>query len=148
MNHTNTLRYGLPAFLSAVGGGLLTLLGGWDVMLRTLIVCMAADFVTGIAVAATGRSDKSRTGHISSVSALLGLMKKGFELLVILVAAQLEAATGIDYIRNAAVCFFIGTEGISILENGGLLGVPLPAGMRRWFEVLRDKGDDPPEDRG
>ena len=147
MNHANTLRYSLAAFLSAVGGGLLSLLGGWDVMLRTLVVCMAADFVTGVAVAALGRSDKSRTGRISSNSALLGLMKKGFELLVILVAAQLEAATGIDYIRNAAVCFFIGTEGISILENGGLLGVPLPAGMRRWFEVLRDKGDDPPEDR-
>ena len=109
---------------------------------KGLVICMAVDFVTGVAVAALGRSDKSETGRISSNSALTGLMKKGFELLVILIAAQLESVTGFDYIRNVVVCFFIGTEGISILENGGLLGVPLPAGMKRWFEALRDRGDE------
>ena len=142
MHHAISIRNGILAALAAIGAGLLSLLGGWDGMLRTLVICMAVDFVTGVAVAALGRSDKSETGRISSNSALTGLMKKGFELLVILIAAQLESVTGFDYIRNVVVCFFIGTEGISILENGGLLGVPLPAGMKRWFEVLRDRADE------
>ena len=142
MHHAISIRNGILAAVAAIGAGLLSLLGGWDGMLRTLVICMAVDFVTGVAVAALGRSDKSETGRISSNSALTGLMKKGFELLVILIAAQLESVTGFDYIRNVVLCFFIGTEGISILENGGLLGVPLPAGMKRWFEALRDRGDE------
>ena len=142
MNHAISIRNGILAAVTAIGAGLLSLLGGWDGMLRTLVICMAVDFVTGVAVAALGRSDKSETGRISSNSALTGLMKKGFELLVILIAAQLESVTGFDYIRNVVLCFFIGTEGISILENGGLLGVPLPAGMKRWFEALRDRADE------
>ena len=141
MNHATITKTGAAAVLSVVGGALASALGGWDVMLRALVVCMAVDFVTGVAAAPLGRSDKSRSGRISSRAALTGLVKKGFELLVILVAAQLEAATGVGYIRNAAICFFVGTEGISILENGGQLGVPLPNAMRRWFEALRERGD-------
>ena len=141
MHHANAIKNGVLTVVSVVGGGVLTLLGGWDRMLQALVVCMAVDFATGVAAAALGRSDKSRSGRISSRAALTGLVKKGFELLVILVAAQLEAATGVGYIRNAAICFFVGTEGISILENGGQLGVPLPNAMRRWFEALRERGD-------
>lgn len=74
-------------------------------------------------------------------AAINGLMKKGFELLVILVAAQLQAVAGGAGIRDTAVLFFLGSEGISIIENGGLLGVPLPSGLKRWFEVLRDEND-------
>ena len=98
MHHAISIRNGILAAAAAIGAGLLSLLGGWDGMLRTLVICMAVDFVTGVAVAALGRSDKSETGRISSNSALTGLMKKGFELLVILIAAQLESVTGFDYI--------------------------------------------------
>lgn len=126
---------------AAIGGVASALMGGWDALLRALIICMAADYITGLAVAALGRSPKSETGRITSHAAINGLMKKGFELLVILVAAQLQAVAGGAGIRDTAVLFFLGSEGISIIENGGLLGVPLPSGLKRWFEVLRDEND-------
>ena len=146
MNHYTISKSGAAAVLSVLGGALAAALGGWDVMLRALVACMAADFVTGVAAAALGRSDKSRSGRISSAAALEGLMKKGFELLVILVASALEQVTGTDFIRSAVICFFIGTEGISVLENGGLLGIPLPPALRRWFEALRRQGENGEED--
>jgi len=118
-----------------------SLWGGWDGILKALLVCMAVDYITGIAVAAIGKSSKSLTGRISSNAAVTGLLKKGFELLVVLVAAQLEGVAGSGFIRDTVVLFFIGSEGISIVENGGLLGVPLPASVKKWFEVLRDNND-------
>ena len=114
-------------------------------MLKALIVCMIVDYITGIAVAAIGKSNKSLTGHINSNAAVMGLLKKGFELLVVLVAAQLGGVAGGEFVRDTVVLFFIGSEGISIVENGGLLGVPLPASVKRWFELLHEKnggGDD------
>lgn len=135
----------IVAACAAVGGVLSSLWGGWDALLRALIVCMIVDYITGIAVAAIGKSNKSLTGHINSNAAVMGLLKKGFELLVVLVAAQLGGVSGGEFVRDTVVLFFIGSEGISIIENGGLLGVPLPASVKRWFELLHEKnggGDD------
>ena len=126
---------------ASIGGVMSSLWGGWDGILKALLVCMAVDYITGIAVAAIGKSSKSLTGRISSNAAVTGLLKKGFELLVVLVAAQLEGVAGSGFIRDTVVLFFIGSEGISIVENGGLLGVPLPASVKKWFEVLRDNND-------
>ena len=53
----------------------------------------------------------------------------------------LDNATGANYIRMAVILFFIGNEGISLLENLGLMGVPFPAFLRRALEALRDQGD-------
>lgn len=138
MNHTNILKNTALIGAATVGGVLSSLWGGWDALLKALLICMAVDYITGIAVAAIGKSNKTLTGRISSNAAVTGLLKKGFELLVVLVAAQLEIVTGGDFIRDTVVLFFIGSEGISIVENGGLLGVPLPASVKKWFEVLRD----------
>lgn len=138
MNHTSLLKNTALIGAATVGGVLSSLWGGWDALLKALLICMAVDYITGIAVAAIGKSNKTLTGRISSNAAVTGLLKKGFELLVVLVAAQLEGVAGSGFIRDTVVLFFIGSEGISIVENGGLLGVPLPASVKKWFEVLRD----------
>lgn len=110
-------------------------------MLKALIICMAVDYVTGILVAALGKSNKSESGRITSSAAISGIIKKGVVLLVILVVAQLGIGTGTEFIRDSVILFFIGSEGISIVENAGLLGVPMPPVLQQWFEVLRKKGD-------
>lgn len=138
MNKAQTIKNAALLSAASIGGVMSSLWGGWDGILKALLVCMAVDYITGIAVAAVGKSNKTLTGRISSNAAVTGLLKKGFELLVVLVAAQLEGVAGSGFIRDTVVLFFIGSEGISIVENGGLLGVPLPASVKKWFEVLRD----------
>lgn len=127
--------------LASVGGAIFQLFGGWDALLKALIICMAVDYITGILVAALGKSNKSESGRITSNAAISGIIKKGVILLVILVVAQLGIGTGTEFIRDSVILFFIGSEGISIVENAGLLGVPMPAVLQQWFEVLRKKGD-------
>ena len=127
--------------LATFGGVVAQLFGGWDALLKALLICMAVDYITGVVLAALGRSNKSDSGHISSHAAVTGIIKKGVVLLIVLVAAALEGATGTEFIRDTVIIFFIGSEGLSIIENAGLLGVPMPAALKKWFEVLRDKGD-------
>ena len=127
---------------AAYGGVIAQLFGGWDALLKTLIVCMAVDYVTGLIAAAMGKSRKSKSGRITSKAAVQGIVKKTVVLLIVLVAAALESAAGTEFIRDTVLIFFIGSEGISIVENAGLLGVPMPSVLKKWFEALRDKGDD------
>ena len=127
--------------LATFGGAVAQIFGGWDALLKCLVICMAVDYITGIAVAALGRSKKSKSGRITSKAAVSGIIKKAVVLLIILVAAALEQATGTEFIRDTVIIFFVGSEGLSIVENAGLLGVPMPAALKKWFEVLRDKGD-------
>ena len=141
-NHAVVLKNTALLVAATFGGAVAQLLGGWDALLKALIVCMAVDYVTGVVAAALGRSKKSKTGRITSKAAVTGIIKKAVILLIVLVAAVLESATGTEFIRDTVILFFIGTEGISIVENAGLLGVPMPAALKKWFEVLRDKGDD------
>ena len=142
INHAVLLKNTGLLICATLGGFVAQLFGGWDALLKALVICMAVDYITGVIVAAMGKSRKSESGRISSHAAVTGIIKKAVVLLIVLVAATLEQATGTEFIRDTVLIFFIGTEGISIVENAGLLGVPIPAPLRRWFEVLRDKGDD------
>ena len=127
----------------AVGGAVAGLLGEWDVALTVLAVMMAVDYISGVIVAACGRSPKTETGGLNSKIGFIGLAKKGFILLMVLVAAMLDRVIGTDgtMFRTMAVGYYIANEGLSILENAALLGVPFPEKMRKALEILRDKGD-------
>ena len=130
----------IAAALGAAAG----LLGEWDVTLTVLVVMMAIDYLTGVIVAACGRSPKSETGGLNSKIGFIGLAKKGFIMLMVLLAAQLDTVIGTDgtMFRTMAVGYYIANEGLSVLENAALLGVPFPEKMRKALEILRDKGDD------
>lgn len=131
------------AALAALGALAARALGGWDRPMALLAALMAADYVTGVLLAAIWkRSDKSETGALSSVAGFRGLVRKGAILLVVWVAALLDGAIGTDYVRTMAILFFIGNEGLSLLENLGLMGVPWPAFMKRMLEVLRRQGGE------
>lgn len=140
MNHAVVMKNTMLLVCATFGGAVAQIFGGWDALLKALIICMAVDYITGVIVAALGKSRKSESGHISSHAAVVGIIKKAVILLIVLVAAALESATGTEFIRDTVIIFFLGSEGISIVENAGLLGVPMPAVLKKWFEVLRDKG--------
>ena len=130
------------AALAAVGSVVAHELGGWDAAMQVLVALMAADYITGLLVAAVWqRSNKSATGALDSKAGFKGLLKKGVVLLLVWLGVLLDNAMGAAYIRMAVILFFIGNEGISLLENVGLMGVPYPAFLRRALEALKEQGD-------
>ena len=130
------------ALIGMLGSAITTSFGGWDTAIITLIIFMAIDYVTGLIVAGIFRkSPKSENGALESHAGWKGLCKKGGILLVVLVACRLDALIGTGYIRDAVVIAFTCNETISILENVGLMGVPVPDVVRKAIEVLRKKGE-------
>ena len=129
------------AVTALAGSAVASALGGWDAALQTL-VCMAVDYLSGLVVAGVfKRSDKSGDGALDSRAGFRGLCKKGAELLLVLVGARLDRLLGGDWARTAVILFFVGNEGLSILENLGLMGVPYPAFLREALDVLKEQND-------
>jgi toxin secretion/phage lysis holin len=125
-----------------VGSFIAGLFGGWDASMVTLLLFMGVDYITGIAVAACGKSPKSDTGRLSSKIGWRGLAKKCVSLLLVLVAVRLDITLGTSYIRDAVCIAFIANELLSITENAGLLGVPLPAVITKAIDLLQSKGKE------
>lgn len=138
----NAVKNGVLAALAAVGSWIANSLGGWDASLQVLIALMVTDYITGVLVAAVWHnSSKSSSGTLNSVAGFKGILKKCAILLLVWIGVLLDQALGSAYARTAVVLFFVGNEGISLLENLGLMGVPFPAFLRRALEALRDQGD-------
>lgn len=128
--------------LAAAGGAVAGAFGGWDKLLAVLVAMMAADYVSGMAVGVLGRSEKTEYGGLCSKVGAKGLAKKGLMLLVVLVAALLDRAMGQGAVcRDAACWFYIANEGLSLLENLSLAGVPFPEGMKRVLGQKRKEGE-------
>ena len=136
------IKDAILAFLAAAGAFIANILGGWDAMLALLVAMMAADYITGLIVAGVfKKSDKTETGKLSSDAGFKGLVKKCMVLLLVYIAVLLDNATGAHYVRSAVLVFFIGNEGLSLLENIGLMGVPFPKFLKDMLQALHDAGD-------
>lgn len=131
-------------FASAVGilgSTISSAFGGWDDSMKALILFMALDYVTGLMVACFNKSPKTQNGGLSSKIGYKGLAKKSFVLIFIVVSVWLDRILGIDWVRNAVIIGFISNELVSIIENGGLLGVPIPKSIVEVVEILKKRGD-------
>lgn len=131
------------AAVAAIGSAVAHALGGWDAAMKVLVAMMASDYITGVLLAMVWqRSNKSATGALDSKAGFKGLIKKGMILLIVWLGVLLDEAMGANYIRTAVILFFMGNEGLSLLENLGLMGVKYPAFMKRALEALKDQGDN------
>ncbi len=137
------MKYKIFTALALAGSALAELFGGWDMALETLLILMAADWITGgiLLPAVFGKSPKSPNGALESRAGWKGLCRKGMTLLYILIAARLDRLLGMDYIRNAVCIGFIANELLSIVENAGLMGVPLPAMIRKVIDILKENAE-------
>lgn len=125
-----------------VGSFLASLFGGWDAALTTLILFMGIDYLTGLIVAGVfHNSGKTENGSLESRAGWKGLCRKGVTLLIVLIGCRLDLVMETNFIRDGVVIAFIANETISIIENAGLMGIPIPSVITNAIEVLKKKED-------
>lgn len=134
------MKNGICTAVGVIGGFVASLFGGWDAALTTLILFMVIDFISGLVVAGVfHNSTKSETGTLQSFAGWKGLCRKCMTLLFVLIAYRLDLAIGVTYIRDTVIIGFIANELISIIENAGLMGLPLPEVITQAIDILKKK---------
>lgn len=123
-----------------LGGLIMTAFGGWSEGLTTLLILMIVDYLSGLIVAGLFKnSPKTENGCLESRAGWKGLARKVLTLVIVMIAYRIDLIVGTTYLMNAAVIGFILNELISITENAGLMGVPLPSAITKAIEVLTEK---------
>ena len=140
--HLTDAKAALMGIAAVAGGAISQAFGGWDAAMMTLVIFMAIDYLSGLIVAGVFQaSDKSETGALNSVVCWQGLLKKGMTLVIVLVAARLDIVLGTAFVRDAVVIAYIVNETISIIENAGLMGLPVPDVIMQAIEQLQGKNE-------
>ena len=136
------MKYDFMVIIGIVGSFVASLFGGWDSALTTLLIFMGIDYITGLIVAGVfHNSNKSQTGALESRAGWKGLFRKGMTLLMVLIACRLDLVMGTNFVRDAVVIAYIVNECISIIENTGLMGLPIPAALTKAIDVLKQKSE-------
>lgn len=134
------------ALIGAIGGVIASAFGGWDAAVVTLLICMGVDYITGLMVAGIFHaSRKSQNGALESGAAWKGLCRKFVTLLAVVLANRVDLMLGVTYIRDAVVIAFTASELLSITENMGLMGVPMPRVLKKAIDVLNEKSGETDE---
>ena len=142
MEKVSTAKVTVLTVIGAIGSFIANLFGGWTNDLATLVIMMGIDFLMGLLIAAVWKkSEKSKTGALSSWSAWKGLCRKGVSLLFVLIAYRLDLALGVNYIRTAVIIGFIINELISITENAGIMGIPIPGVIAKAIDMLKQRSE-------
>ena len=131
------------AVTSALGAWAVEALGGWDNSLQTLIAFMAIDYVLGILIALIWhKSQKTADGRFESHASLKGLIRKFSVLIIVFIAVKLDTVLHDNgYVRTAVIMFFITNEGFSIIENLGIMGVPMPEVIKDAFAAIKKQSE-------
>lgn len=129
--------------VACVGAAIASLFGGWTGAMTTLVILMFIDYVTGIIVAGVFHaSPKSSGGALSSAVGFKGICRKFVILLIVVVACRVDLLLNTTIIRDATCIGFCVNELVSITENAGLMGIPLPRKLVEAIEVLRGDNDN------
>ena len=122
-----------------IGSAFMSVLGGWDHALQTLFVCIIIDWITGgiILPGVFKKSPKSKNGALESRAGWKGLCRKCMILFYVLIAVRLDLLMGTAYLRDAVCIAFILNEMLSIIENAGLMGIPLPIPLKNAIDMLK-----------
>lgn len=127
--------------IGVVGGFIAAMLGGWSSGLATLLIFMAIDYITGLIVAGVfKKSGKTKSGALESNAGFRGICKKGVMLLIIMVGHRLDVTMGTTIVKDGVIIAFIANELISLVENAGKMGIPMPDVITKAIDVLSKKG--------
>ena len=116
------------------------LFGGWSPLLSVLLAFIVIDYISGVAAAA-------QEGKLSSRVGGWGIARKVMIMAIVAVAHLVDTALGDAHLfRDAAIFFYLSNELLSLLENAGRLGAPIPPMLQKAIAVLRGKGGDQDND--
>lgn len=125
----------LCSVVASVITAIIYLLGGVDVALQCLVTAIALDYVSGIIKAFNSKTLSSRIGFA-------GIIRKIGILILVMLSVLIDKITGgSGAIRTLVVYYFVANEGLSIIENLGQAGLPIPAVIRRALKTLKDQGN-------
>lgn len=140
------MKQSICSGIGLIGSAIAALFGGWDTGLVTLLIFMAVDYISGLMVAGVfHKSSKTNTGALESKTCWKGLCRKCMTLVFVLIAYRLDLVISTNYIRDAVIIAFIANELISIVENAGLMGIPLPEVITKAIDVLQKKSESESE---
>lgn len=128
---------------AAAAGAVISFFTGLPALMWVLIGVMTIDYITGLICGAMGKSDKTKSGGLSSRAAFEGLLRKCMILFVVLLAVLLDLAVqtgaGVSFsaVTGATCLWFIASEGVSVLENAAGMGLPIPDALTRALEIMR-----------
>lgn len=141
----NFLKDLFPTQVQVAVGGIASFIGssfahivGWNALVEALIVTMAIDWFTGMLAAYKYKKKHPNTtkGGWNSKVGFLGIIRKVSILAVVCFAHYLDYATGISAIHTIVVWFYIGNEGLSIVENAAKAGAPVPDSLKNKLDQL------------
>ena len=120
------------AILSGIGTTFIYLLGGWDVALYCLLIAIALDYVSGLMKAYACKTLSSKIGF-------RGILKKLGILVLVMVGVLVDKSTGESgAVRTLVIYYFVANEGLSIIENLGEAGIPIPSFLKKALKALKD----------
>lgn len=124
--------------IGMIGAGIGWIFGGFDAALTALLILMVIDYVSGCIVALVFHtSPKTDNGAYDSRLCLKGLCKKILMLLTVILAVQIDRLLGVEYVRDAVCIGLAANEVLSIVENLGHAGIPMPKAVIRALEQLQ-----------
>lgn len=133
-----TMKNIICAVTGCIGTVIVQLFGGRTAALNTLLILMLLDYITGLIVAGVFQnSRKSRSGGLESRAGRDGLIRKGITLMIVIMAHRLDILAGTSCIRDGVIIAFCTNECISLTENAGLMGIPIPKRLAEAIEVLK-----------
>lgn len=124
----------IKAAFALLGGAITAALGGWDLALQALVLFVVLDYLVGLIAAWTEKSLSSKVGF-------RGIAKKMLLFVPIAICYALDQVLGQEILRSLAIFFYIANEGLSIVENLGRAGVPVPAALGGALEQMKRKGE-------
>lgn len=140
------MKSGIITAFGAVGAVIITMCGGWNSAIVTLMIFMCIDYLSGLICAGVfHKSNKTASGALESRAGLKGICRKAMMLFIVLIACRLDLVVGTTYIKDAAVIALIVNETISIVENMGLMGVPIPLAVTKAIDILNKKENNDTE---
>lgn len=137
------MKYTVITAIGLVGSYIASIFGGWTAAMSTLLIFMVIDYLTGLMVAGVFKaSPKTDSGALESRAGYKGLCRKCMILLFVLIGYRLDLALGVAYLKDAVCIAFITNELISIVENAGLMGLPIPGVITKAIDVLNEKVEE------
>ena len=136
-------KLGIMTTIGIIGSFISNSFGGWNQAMTTLCIFMLTDYVTGLIVAGVFKnSTKTNDGGLESKAGFKGLMRKFAVLLLVLIACRLDMMFDTSFVKDCVIIAFIANETISITENIGLMGVPIPKVIEKAITLLNEKGEE------